>query len=63
VTHIHPVGWEQAFARLRRLGYLCEKHGNRLHVRTGPNSFPRKLSILNGQVSEREITRLEADRG
>jgi len=31
VTHIHPVGWEQAFARLRRLGYLCEKHGNRLH--------------------------------
>ena len=53
------VTWEIAFARLRKLGYLCERHHNKLMVRTGPHSFPRKVTIKQGKVSEREIDKLE----
>lgn len=50
--------WEAASAALKAEGYLVEKSYGTLYVRRFANSYPHRLSIVNGKCSPRSVVRL-----
>lgn len=52
------VKWEEAVRLLKDAGHEVECHKNMLHVRKSPGSFPSRMTITGGKVSNRSLSRI-----
>jgi len=50
--------WELGSSRLKAAGYDVEKVGSELYARRSPSTFPDRLRIEAGKVSERTVNSL-----